>query len=90
MTKEDIRAMLVENGFLKASKEDKIDSKKIDENEIGADHSIYLFHRNSCFRRNIYFIQKHKWFDNFIMLLIALSSTKLALESYLVDLPKDD
>ena len=90
MTKEDIRAMLVENGFLKASKEDKIDSKKIDENEIGADNSIYLFDRKSCFRRNIYFIQKHKWFDNFIMLLIALSSTKLALESYLVNLPKDD
>ena len=81
--------MLVENGFLKASKEDKIDSKKIDENEIKADNSMYLFNRSSCFRRNIYFIQKHKYFDNFIMLLIALSSTKLALESYLVNMPKD-
>lgn len=82
--------MLVEHGFLKASKEDEIDAKKVDPNEIGADNSIYLFHRDGCFRRNIYYIQKHKWFDNFIMLLIALSSTKLALESYLVDLPKDD
>ena len=89
MPKEEIRAMLVEKGLLKASKEDGIDAKKIDPNEIEADNSIYLFHRNGCFRRNIYFIQKHKYFDNFIMLLIALSSTKLALESYLVNMPKD-
>jgi len=29
-------------------------------------------------------IMKHKVFDNFIMLLIALSSVKLAADSYLV------
>ena len=87
MPKEEIRAMLVEKGLLKASKADGIDAKKIDSNEISADNSIYLFNRHGCFRRNIYFIQKHKYFDNFIMLLIALSSTKLALESYLVNMP---
>ena len=81
--------MLVENGILKANASDEIDNKLVGL-EIEADNSLYLFHRDICFRRNCHFIQKHKWFENFIMLLIALSSTKLALESYLVDLPKDN
>ena len=81
--------MLVEHGFLKANKDDKIDNKLVGP-EIEANNSLYLFGRGTCFRRNCHFIQKHKWFENFIMLLIALSSTKLALESYLVDLPMDN
>ena len=48
-----------------------------------------MFSKNNEFRRLIYYIQKHKYFDNFIMLLIALSSAKLALESYLVGYPND-
>ena len=89
MTQSEIRLLLVEKGILKARKEDNIDKKLVGP-EIHAEKSIYLFRRHSCFRRNVHFIQKHKWFDNFIMLLIALSSTKLALESYLVDLPEDN
>ena len=89
MTPQEIREMLVKDGFLKARKEDNIDKKLVGE-EIHADNSLYLFNRHSCFRRNVHFIQKHKWFENFIMLLIALSSTKLALESYLIDLPEDN
>lgn len=81
--------MLVDNGFLKARKEDKIDKKLVGP-EIHADNSLYLFNRNGCFRRNVHFVQQHKKFENFIMLLIALSSTKLALESYLVDMPEDN
>ena len=61
--------MLVENGVLKARKEDKIDKKLVGP-EIHAENSIYLFNRRGCFRRNVHFIQKHKWFENWIMLLI--------------------
>ena len=89
MTKDEIRDMLVEEGFLKARKGDKKDLKEVGK-EIEAENSIYLFHRTNCFRRNVHFVQKHKWFENFIMLLIALSSIKLSLESYLVDRPKED
>lgn len=35
----------------------------------------------------MYYVQKHRYFDRFVMLLIALSSTKLALESYFVNEP---
>ena len=53
--------MLVENGFLKARKEDEIDFKLVGP-EIAAENSIYLFPRESRFRRNVHFVQKHKWF----------------------------
>jgi hypothetical protein len=88
MEAEDIRKMMIEHGILKANKSDNIDKKLVD-SSIEAENSVYLFGRNTCFRRNCHFIQKHKYFENFIMLLIGLSSAKLALESYIVDLPED-
>ena len=89
MDTHEVRRMLVENGILKAKKSDNIDPKNVGP-EIHAEMSIYLFGRNTIFRRNVHFIQKHRYFDHFIMFLIALSSIKLALESYLVNLPEDD
>ena len=82
-----VRLLLIKEGILKANK-GEIDDKNIG-SEIEADNSVYLFHRKSCFRRNIYYLQKHPYFERFIMLLIALSSTKLALESYFVYEPAD-
>ena len=82
-----VRLLLIKEGILKANK-GEIDEKNIG-TEIEADNSVYLFNRDSRFRKNIYFIQKHHYFDRFIMLLIALSSTKLALESYFVYEPID-
>jgi len=90
MSTKEIRLMLVENGILKANKDDNIDNRLVDPKDIHAENSIYLFNRHGCFRKNIHFIQKHKKFEFFIMCLIGLSSTKLALESYLIDLPPDD
>jgi hypothetical protein len=79
--------MLVEHGILKAKKSDKIDLKLVTAN-IEAENSIYLFNRSGCFRRNCHFIQKHRYFERFIMLLIAGSSCKLALESYIINEPE--
>lgn len=84
MESEDIRKLLVTNGILNPRQQDQVDLKLVGP-EISAENSLYLFNRNGCFRRNIHFIQKHAYFDSFIMLLIALSSVKLAMESYMVD-----
>ena len=89
MDTHEVRRMLVENGILKAKKSDNIDPKNVGP-EIHAEKSIYLFGRHTIFRRNVHFVQKHRYFDRFIMLLIALSSVKLAMESYLVNLPEED
>lgn len=88
MDNDVVRLLLIDKGMIKAKK-GEIDEKKIWEAEIAADKSVYLFHRDGCFRRNVYYTQKHRYFDRFIMILIALSSTKLALESYMVDYEKD-
>ena len=80
-----VRLILIEEGLLKANK-GEIDEKIID-TDVHADNSVYLFERKSCFRKNVYYVQKHRYFDRFVMLLIALSSTKLALESYFVNEP---
>ena len=56
----EVRNMLVHAKILKAKKEDNIDKKLVDKKIIHAENSIYLFNRNGCFRRNIFFIQQHK------------------------------
>jgi hypothetical protein len=81
MDNKTIRLLLIDSGLLKAKK-GEIDEKNVGQ-EIHAENSVYLFARDSCFRRNVHYIQKHRYFERFIMLLIALSSTKLALESYI-------
>ena len=87
MDKEQVRKLLINHGVIKPKK-GEIDDKRIGP-EIAADNSVYLFNRNSCFRRNIYYIQKHKYFDNLILIAIAMTSFKLAFESYFVDEPED-
>ena len=54
-----------------------------------AENSVYLFEKEGCFRRNVFYVQKHRYFDRFVMILIALSSIKLAMESYFVNEPED-
>ena len=56
MNKDAVRKLLVEHGLLKARKEDNIDRFLVDEKEIHAENSIYLFPRKSCFRRHVHFI----------------------------------
>ena len=54
LDKEQVRKLLISHGVLKAKK-GEIDNKLIGP-EIAAENSVYLFNRNSCFRRNIYYI----------------------------------
>lgn len=56
METEKVRRILVEKGKLKAKDIDNIDKKKVDKDVIHADNSVYLFHRDGCFRRNIFYL----------------------------------
>ena len=60
--------------------------KKIDPSVIECQNSIYLFNRSKRFRELCYNLQRHKYFDRIIMTLIALSSLKLATDTYMTDL----
>ena len=52
---------------------------------IYCDNSLYVFSKKNTIRLYAYKLYKHKSFDNVIMSIIALSSFKLAIDSYLVD-----
>lgn len=55
MTPAQIRKLLVDDGLIKATKADNIDVKEVTK-DIHAEDSLYLFNRNTCFRRNMHFI----------------------------------
>ena len=59
-------------------------------NTIECKNSFYIFNRNGILRRTCYFVQNHRYFDRFIMFLIAVSSLQLAFETYLQGYEKDD
>jgi hypothetical protein len=58
---------------------------------IECESSLYLFARRNPFRRLCYNLQRHKQFDRIIMVLIFLSSLKLATDTYMTsdDFPED-
>ena len=43
--------------------------------------SIFLFSKTNCFRRVCYHIVKHPWYDNIVLLLIAISTILLTLDN---------
>lgn len=55
---------------------------------IRCEKSIYIFSKQNKFRLFCYKVQKHPLFDRFVMFLIAVSSLKLGIDSYLVKLPE--
>lgn len=59
------------------------------EPEVECERAIYLIPKATLFRRLCYNISKHKAFDNIIMLLIGLSSLKLATDTYMAGYSKD-
>lgn len=82
-----LREMFMDEGLIK--KKDKERERKLLYQGVHCVMSLYLFHKENTFRLICYKIYKHKAFDNFIMLLIGLSSVKLAVDSYLTNYGKD-
>ncbi len=76
-----IREIFLDEGLIK--KKDKAREERLLFLGVDAVNSLYVFHKKNKFRILCYKIYKNKIFDNFIMVLIALSSLKLALNSYL-------
>ena len=58
--------------------------------KIECDNSIYIFNRHGIIRRTFHFVQQHRYFDRFIMFLIAISSVNLALETYIQGIDEND
>ena len=77
----------MDEGLIK--KKDKAREERLLYTGVSCVKSVYVFHKKNKFRLICWKIYKHKLFDNIIMLLIALSSVKLGVDSYLSGFAKD-
>jgi hypothetical protein len=82
-----IKEIFMDVGLIK--QKDKAREEKMMYDGIKCEVAQYLFTKKNWFRTACYKLMKHKLFDNVIMLLIGLSSVKLALDSYLVYLDQE-
>lgn len=57
---------------------------------VECENSLYLLSKKNFMRLSLYKLQKNKLFDNTIMVLIALSSIKLAADTYYNERPPED
>lgn len=87
MDEKMIREIFMDEGLIK--KKDKEREKRLLYNGVHCENAMYVFNKKNPFRLLCYKIYKHKVFDNTIMFLIALSSIKLAADSYLTGFEKD-
>ena len=76
----------MDEGLIK--KKDKEREQRLLYQGIKCEKSIYMFSKQNRFRLFCYKLQKHPVFDRFVMFLIAVSSLKLGIDSYLVKLPE--
>ena len=53
--------------------------------KVDCEYSLYLFHKDTLFRKYIRKIQKHTAFETVIIIAIILNSMKLAVDSYFTD-----
>lgn len=81
-----LREIFIDEGLIK--KKDPEREKANMFSGVRAEKSLYLFSKQNCFRRLMYKMVSNKLFDNIIMLVIALSSAKLAIATYEKYLPK--
>ena len=77
----------MDEGYIKTRDEER--EKRLLYDGIYCVNSLYVFHKQSKIRLYSYKVYKHKYFDNFIMFLIFLSSVKLAVDSYLTGFSKE-
>ena len=87
MDEKTIREIFMDEGLIK--KKDPEREKRLLYHGIDCEKSLYIFAKMNWFRLFMYKLSKHKLFDNTIMALIALSSLKLAADSYLAGFAPD-
>ena len=81
-----LREIFIDEGLIK--KKDPEREKANMFSGVKAEKSLYLFSKQNWLRRLAYKMVSNKLFDNIIMLVIALSSAKLAIATYEKYLPK--
>jgi hypothetical protein len=68
------------NGILSISKNDSSSEIKFNIFEKRSEYSLYLFSKENSIRKFCYYLTLQKWFENVILLFVALNCITLAME----------
>ena len=68
-------------------KKEEIKEKKPEYWGVECERSFYVFPQKFFFRRIMYIMTNHYLFENLVLVLIILSSLKLAFDTYIIDEP---
>lgn len=91
LDEEQIISIFKQQGIIKKDKEEvKEQQLYTGPPPIECNQSLYMFSKENRFRQVSYRLVKHPAWDNSIIVLIILSSLKLAFDTYLYDTPSDD
>jgi hypothetical protein len=82
-----IHEIFVDEGLIKKNDPEREKANMF--SGVYAERALYLFTKQNFFRILVYKMVSNKLFDNIIMLVIALSSGKLAIATYEKYLPKE-
>jgi hypothetical protein len=88
MDEKVLREIFMDEGLIK--KKDKEREARLMFLGVECEKSLYFFTKQNKIRYYAYKLYKKKLFDNTIMVLILLASIKLALDTYLTNLPDDN
>lgn len=87
MDENEIYEILAQHGLIDTRKNEQMDIKTLYRG-IQCNKSIFLFPKKSKIRQACARISKHRYFERTILVLIVLSSFKLAFDTYLMDYPE--
>ena len=88
MDEKVLREIFMDEGLIK--KKDKEREARLMFLGVECEKSLYFFTKQNKIMYYAYKLYKNKLFDNTIMVLILLASIKLALDTYLTNLPDDN
>ncbi len=87
LTEQEIREIFIDEGITKKKGPER--EARLLFQGISCEKSMYIFSKQNKLRLILFKVYKHKMFDHIVMALIAISSLKLATDSYLVNYSDD-
>jgi hypothetical protein len=87
LNEQEIREIFIDEGITKNKSPER--EARLLYQGISCNKSLYLFSKQNKLRTFLFKVYKHKMFDHTVMALIAISSLKLATDSYLVNYSDD-
>ena len=87
LDEEKVLKIFKNEGHMKKEKADELEVKLYI--NIDCKYSLYVLDKENCFREFCYKLMSNPWWERIIIILILLSSIKLAVDTYGQDLPAE-